>query len=253
MVGLIILAAVLAAFFLFWYKKVKVPGIVQPSEESTAVSPVNVNVSMPPSTAINRILDQPIQMSTRTFNALVGVLTSITEDHEGRREELKNKLNRIMITEQEECIKRVIQTLSFEYSSAIDDTAQEKLDMSTKVLDLYLQVDLNKILKEEFKRIRDNNSFEVYTPEDITEKISVITENVVRGMKLAIREYIMLVNREIFIKLFDSQIAALKSNISNVIKRYVSSSKETKFQLDEALKQKTEALEEKLRSFIEVV
>jgi hypothetical protein len=156
-----------------------------------------------------------------------------------------------MISEQDDCIKKVIQTLSIEYNVKIED-GKENLDESTKILDLYLQVDLNRILKEEFKKLRDSNQFDTYTPEQTSDKIGQITENIVREMRIAIREYV-IINKEIFTKLFDNQIVSLKENVSNVLKRYISSSRDTKKELDVVMEEKVQILEKRLKAFIEVI
>jgi hypothetical protein len=199
-----------------------------------------------------RPLDQPIQMSSRSFKTLLDSLKDATDYHEGRREDLKNKLNRIMFREQEQCIKNVIQTLSMEYSGSIEDSLLENLDESTKILDIYLQVDINNIIKEEFRKIKEINGIINYTPEDISNNISRITENVIREMRIRVREYVVI-NKEIFIKLFDTHISELKINISNVIKTYVSASKETQKALEENMEAKVRDLEQKLKLFIEVI
>ncbi|MDR2828341.1 MAG: hypothetical protein LBV51_02850 [Acholeplasmatales bacterium] len=199
------------------------------------------------------ITNLQVQMSASSFNKLLNACNSVLDDKYDRKEDLKNRLNRVLITEQDECIKRVINTLSLEYSSALDDKKeQSNLDESTKVLDLYLQVDLNNILIQEFKLIREND-LEEYTMEDISDKVAAITDICVIQMKRKIRQYITTVNKEIFIKLFDNQIVALKENISKAIRKYVSSSKETKLQIDNMMETKTRDLEIQLRSFIEVV
>jgi hypothetical protein len=157
-----------------------------------------------------------------------------------------------MISEEEECINKVIQNLSMGYSFDIEDNLNESLDESIKVLDLYLKVDLNRILKNEFKKIRDENSFELYTPEDINDKIIKITENCVREMKVSIRGYIMIVNKEIFLKTFESKSPELKQEISNVVKKYVQEGKSTKDQIDKIFADQADKLEERLRNIIKV-
>jgi septum formation topological specificity factor MinE len=192
-----------------------------------------------------------IQMTAKAFKTLINACDNIYDDHYKRREDLKNQLNKIMIHEQDECIRRVIGTLQLGYSAEIDDSTNERLDESTKVLDLYLQVDLNNILKDEFEKIRAVDRFEFYTPEDVSENIARVTDNCILGMKLKIRRYI-IINKEIFEKLFDNKITELKENISNVIRKYVSASKAEAIEIENEICEKNKILEEELKRHIEV-
>jgi hypothetical protein len=214
--------------------------IVQPTAPITA--PVEQKLS-----------DQSVQMSIKTFNVLLKTIEDVDDDFIDNREKIKSKYRRIVIAEQDQCIRKVITTFSLEYSSKVTDVDDENLDESTRIIDLYLQTDLNKTLTEEFKKLKEDNDFENYSSEDITSKVSRIVENVVREMRLAIIKGYVIVNKEIFLKLFDTNTQQLKDNVSIVVNKYISSDKSQKEDIDKAMEERRKNLELRLKDLVEVV
>jgi hypothetical protein len=220
--------------------------------DAPAQTPV-INNIISPGSEQPKPLDQPIQMSVKTFRILVNTIIDVDDEFEGEKASIVNKYNKIVIAEQDQCIKKVIDTFSLEYSSAIEDVADsENLDESTKILDLYLQTDLNKILISEFNKLKEDNNFEGYSSEDITSRISRIVENIVREMRKIIRGYI-IINKDIFLKLFDVQVQALKDNVSIVVNKYISSDKYQRADIEKAISDRQVKLETRLKDLIEVI
>jgi hypothetical protein len=193
--------------------------------------------------------DNEIHMSVKTFKNLLDSISNYMDDHLDKKEKLKEDLNIILCQSQNECIAKVVGEFTLKYPEI--DPENDKINDIVDSLEYYLKVDLGNILNGELERLHNEGHFESLSQEDISNKVGNITSNVSRQLRIKINRY-LLINRVEFIKLFESHISMLKTNIDIVVNTFIRETKENRIKILELANEKIKKLEEKLKAFVDV-
>jgi hypothetical protein len=192
-----------------------------------------------------------VSVSSENFKLLLGAVMGIASSSEGKIKALRDTLDKFISDEQELSIDIIVKNLLIEYGDKVSDT--NNLDVSRKILDLYLKLEISKLLKEEYAKVIDLDNSDTYSPEDINDKISRISERVSSTMKYNSNNYVSTIDKDAFLRAINDGSSSLKQNIGQVIKQYIEKDKETKLKISDLLDKRSKDFEERLKTFINIV
>jgi hypothetical protein len=192
-----------------------------------------------------------VKIDMRTYKNLIEFYNITSQEFNSKAEIIKDQLDLKIKFSQKQCIDRAIDTLNLDYAIKQKEE-KEKVDSSLTILELYLKVDMNEILKQELLTIEQDERLFELTEDEVQKKLESATDTCIRKLKLRANKYIM-VNKDIFIPLLESETNALRDNLYETIKAYQRASKEEKQAIDVAIEEKQKILEERIKNLFDVI
>jgi hypothetical protein len=192
-----------------------------------------------------------VKIDKKTYQSLIEYCNITSQEFNSKTDLIKEQLDLKIKLAQKQCIDRAIDTLNLDYAVKQQEDS-ERIDNSLTVLELYLKVDMNEILKHELLMIEQDEKLSELTDDDIQKKLKSATDNCIRKLKIKANKYI-IVNKDIFIPLLESETNALKDNVYETIKTYQKASKEEKQAIDNAIEEKHKILENRIKNLFDVI